>query len=84
MVILDVREPEEYKAGHVRGAVNFSVQLLMRGTMPNVPKDETIVAYCRSGNRSGAAQYILRKAGFTNVTNGGGLGDMLRAGYEPE
>lgn len=82
MVILDVREPDEFAAGHVEGAVNYSVQLLLRGILPDIPKDEEVVTYCRSGNRSGMAQSILRQHGFTNVVNAGGLQDMLRAGYK--
>lgn len=81
MVILDVREPDEYRKSHIAGAINYSVRLLLQGSMPDIPKSEEIVTYCRSGGRAGAAMQILRQNGFTNVTNGGGLHDLLRAGY---
>lgn len=67
MTIIDVREPFEYQAGHVDGAVNIPV-----GEIQSVelPRDEAIVVYCRSGARSGMAQQALQAMGYTNVTNG--------------
>jgi phage shock protein E len=84
MVILDVREADEYAAGHVKGAINYSVRLLEKGSLPEIPKEEEIITYCRSGARSGNAQNILKQNGFENVKNGGGLEDMPNAGYDSE
>ena len=54
VVFIDVREQDEYDAGHIPG-----VKLIPLGSVPNrlseIPKDKTVVAVCRSGNRSGQA-----------------------------
>ena len=68
VVILDVREHWEYAEGHIPGAV-----LLPLGSIPDrlsdIPQDKTVVAVCRSGNRSGQATQFLRQQGFDNVHN---------------
>ena len=65
---LDVREPEEYAAGHIAGA-----RLLPLGQLSSrqgdLPKDQTIVVICRSGRRSGEAVRALQRAGFTTAYN---------------
>jgi phage shock protein E len=81
MVILDVRSPGEFAARHVEGSVNHDVQLLLQGKLPTIDKSEEVVAYCNSGNRSGTAEAVLKRHGYQNVTNGGGLADMQRQGY---
>lgn len=70
--VVDVRTPEEYAEGHLDGAINvdwngadFDAQIA------ELPKDEAIVVYCRSGNRSGQAMARMQELGFTNITNGG-------------
>jgi rhodanese-related sulfurtransferase len=82
--VLDVREPGEYAAGHIPGAL-----LIPLGELPDrlheVPEEGPVVVVCRSGNRSGQALRFLRQQGFDNVHNM--LGGMLawqRAGYEVE
>lgn len=68
VVILDVREDWEYAEGHIPGAV-----LLPVGSIPDrlseIPQDKTVVAVCRSGNRSNQATQFLRQQGFDNVHN---------------
>lgn len=73
-LLLDVRTPEEFAAGHIEGAVNIPVHEL-EGKLAAVPakKDQPVVVYCRSGHRSESAKGILEKAGFTKVKN---LGPM--------
>ena len=66
-MILDVRTPGEYEAGHVEGAVNMPVNAL-RGRMEELPRDREIVPYCIVGYRSYFATRILRLNGF-NVRN---------------
>jgi rhodanese-related sulfurtransferase len=83
-VILDVREVSEYEAGHIPDA-----QLIPLGELPDrlneVPRDETVVIVCRSGNRSAQAHQFLLDQGFTNVHNmKGGMNDWIAAGYEIE
>jgi len=83
MTILDVRTSEEYAAGHFEEAINFDVSLLLAGQLPAVDKEAPLIVYCRTGNRSETAKHILDKKGFSDVTDGGGLVDMQRAGYKP-
>lgn len=73
MVIVDTREPFEYAASHVDGAINISPMEFMRGLpdkLKDVPKDEQIILYCRSGQRSNTCSMILRQFGYTNLVNG--------------
>lgn len=71
--LYDVRTAEEYGAGHFDGALNWSLQDMQAGKLPNVPKDSKIFVYCHSGNRSGQATALLKSAGYTNVTDLHGL-----------
>ena len=68
--LIDVRTAEEYKAGHIAGSVNLSLQEIQAGKMPDTMKDKTIYVYCHSGNRSGQAAVILKNAGYTVVDLG--------------
>lgn len=82
VVILDVREQYEYDDGHIPDAT-----LIPLGTIPNrldeIPTDKTVIAVCRSGNRSSQATEFLRKQGFDNVHNmEGGMNAWQAAGYE--
>ncbi|MFV0432417.1 MAG: rhodanese-like domain-containing protein [Leucobacter sp.] len=73
-IILDVRTPAEYAAGHLEGAkmLDFNGGEVA-AAIPNLdPKAEYLV-YCRSGNRSGQAVALMEQAGFTNLTNLGSL-----------
>jgi rhodanese-related sulfurtransferase len=71
-IIIDVREPSEYKTGHVEGALNLPPAALMAGAkmLETVPKDRLLILYCRSGARSNVAMHYLKQMGFTNVVNG--------------
>ena len=82
--LYDVRAEEEYAAGHFRGAKLHDVQDINQGTYPDEPKDKKIYVYCRSGNRSSQATELLKKAGFTNVTDIGGLSDVAKYGLKIE
>jgi phage shock protein E len=77
MIIIDVRTKEEYDADHIKGAVLHDIMDIMQGIFPVVGKDEEITLYCESGNRSMMAKSMLEKAGFTNITDAGGI-DNLR------
>ena len=74
-LLVDVRTPEEFAAGHLPTAVNIPVQELDRRLSELEPKDRRIVLYCRSGNRSGRAARILRSAGYSALHD---LGAMSR------
>lgn len=71
-MIIDVREPFEYKMGHVKGAVNIPPAQMMAGAqkLEDVPKDTELILYCVSGSRSNASMHYLRQLGFTNLVNG--------------
>lgn len=76
----DVRTVDEYKAGHFAGALNWSLQHMQAGSMPDVAKDTKIFVYCHSGNRSGQATTLLRAAGYTNVIDLHGLANVEAIG----
>lgn len=74
-LLVDVRTPEEFAAGHISGAVNIPLGQL-DGRMGELGrKDAPLVLYCRSGNRSGQAARMLASAGYTSVHD---LGAMSR------
>ncbi len=72
---IDVRTPTEYQEGHVVNAENvplnidFANDILQKGYQVN----DTILLYCRSGNRSGQAKKLLEEAGFKHAQNVGGF-----------
>lgn len=70
IVLLDVREEDEYREGHLEGAINISLKDIENGNY-DLPKDKPIFVYCRSGNRSGQAQEILEKDGYFVINIGG-------------
>ncbi|HYM62567.1 MAG TPA: ThiF family adenylyltransferase, partial [Thermoanaerobaculia bacterium] len=73
IVLVDIREPYEWSAGHLAGARHIPMGTL-QDALPSLPRDAEIVLYCRSGGRSGRALSILREAGFDRATHlGGGL-----------
>ncbi len=76
VVILDVREPEEYEQGHIENSMSLplgDVSIKASEVLPD--KDETILVYCRSGNRSKQASEILVDLGYTNIYEFGGIND---------
>jgi rhodanese-related sulfurtransferase len=78
--LLDVRTPEEFAGGYIDGAVNISLQELA-DRLNDVPKDQPVVLYCRSGNRSAQAADLLREAGYTQVYDLGGVIQWEQAGF---
>ena len=73
-VIIDVRTPAEYAAGHLEGAVNLDVQSgAFDAAIAELPTDGDYIVYCRSGNRAATAAAEMARSGFTQVRNAGGL-----------
>lgn len=68
IVLLDVREPEEFVAGHVPGAINMPLSHFDPAALPK-PADKTVVVMCRSGHRAGIAQAAAAKAGRTDIVD---------------
>lgn len=78
--LYDVRTSQEYSSGHFENAETWSLQDMQAGRLPEVPKTTKIYVYCQSGNRSSQAARLLSNAGFTNVTDLGGLQDVQKIG----
>lgn len=70
--LLDVREYEEWMAGHVDGATHVPMQQVP-AHLAEVPTDRTVVCICRSGNRSGQVTAFLRQQGVDAVNMSGGM-----------
>lgn len=82
--MLDVREPDEWAAGHIPGATLIPLGEL-ESRLGELPADQPIVVYCRSGNRSAVGRDTLLNAGFTSVTSmAGGFTAWAQAGYDTE
>lgn len=81
-VVVDVRTPGEYAAGHVDGAVNIDVESgNFASEIAALPKDTKYAVYCRSGRRSALATDQMAEAGFTSLVNlQGGVADLQAAG----
>ena len=75
VIILDVREQDEYDSGHIPGAVLLPVGIIDETTAAEaIPeKDSTLLVYCRSGNRSKTASSKLADLGYTNIYEFGGI-----------
>lgn len=70
--LIDVRSLNEWNSGHLESALHLEWQNIT-SIQSNIPKNEEIYLYCRSGNRSGKATKILLDAGYTNVINAGSI-----------
>ena len=68
--LVDVRTPEEFKGGNVKGSTNIPLDLISY-QLDQFKGKENIIVFCRSGNRSGQAKVILEQNGIANVINGG-------------
>lgn len=81
---LDVRTPMEWQAGHIPGATLIPLdELAVRSG--ELPVNEPILIYCRSGNRSLQAMNLLDSVGFMNLSSmDGGIEDWITAGYPLE
>ena len=75
VIILDVREQDEYDSGHIPGAVLLPVGTIDGDTAAAVipEKDSKVLVYCRSGNRSKTASSTLAELGYTNIYEFGGI-----------
>ena len=72
-VLLDVRTPQEYREGHIPGSINVPLQSLIgEGRVP-AGKEVPLFVYCHSGARSCRAVGALRRMGYLNIKNIGGI-----------
>ena len=86
LLLIDVRETEEWTQGHAAGAIHISKGVIEREIENKVPnKDATIVLYCHSGARSALAADNLKRMGYRNVYSlDGGLTAYTAAGLPLE
>lgn len=74
-ILLDVRTQEEYDGGHIPGAVCFPNEDILPELPLPFEKDAEILVYCHSGRRSAEAAEKLKRMGYTNVSDFGGIQD---------
>ena len=75
-IILDVRRPDEFAAGHIPNAINVPNETIGTDEIPDLPNNDLLImVYCRSGRRSKEASAKLVKLGYTNIVEFGGILD---------
>ncbi|GAB2877227.1 hypothetical protein GCM10027046_01330 [Uliginosibacterium flavum] len=78
-VLIDVRTPEEFAAGHLEGALNIDHSVIdKRIGMAGVSKDDEVILYCRSGRRSAIASNSLKGMGYKKLLDYGGIEDARK------
>jgi len=82
VILIDVRTPAEFAAGHIEGALNIDFESgTFASDIQKLDKTKSYAVYCRSGNRSGQATALMAKDGFTSIFNlSGGVIDWANAG----
>ena len=77
--IIDVRSPQEFAAGHLKGAVNIPHDRIEQaiGAIDGLERTSPILLYCLSGARSAFACQVLAQLGFTRAVNGGAMATLL-------
>jgi len=85
-IIIDVRTPDEYRNGHLKKTdYNYDISSSdFEQKIKKLDKDKNYFLYCRSGSRSGQAKQVMKRNGFENVYNVGGLQSLVSAGFEKE
>ena len=87
-VLVDVREANEWKAGHVAGATFLPLSVLKEASAEAVakklPKDKIVYTYCRAGRRSVAAAELLEKLGYDVRPLKPGFEELIKGGFEKE
>lgn len=73
-VLLDVRERDEYEGGHIPGSRNLPLSDIAKAASVIADKTTAVFVYCLSGGRSSAAAAALRRMGYTDVHDIGGIG----------
>ena len=77
-ILLDVRSNQEYKEGHLQGAINIPDYELRNRVQKEIPKkNQLIVIYCQYGGRSRNAYNMMKRIGYTNIYNLLGGLDMI-------
>lgn len=85
MVLLDIREPDEWNLGHIPKADYIARGVLETTIEGRVPREATLILYCASGNRSALAAVTLQEMGYDNVASmAGGFKDWVATGGDIE
>jgi rhodanese-related sulfurtransferase len=79
VIVIDVRQPAEWRRGHIRASLNLPLTQL-GSRLHRLPNDKTIVAVCASGHRSAVAARTLQRAGYQAENLKGGMRAWSRAG----
>ena len=75
-LLVDVRNPSEYNAGHIPGSCNFAMSRILQEAEENFPdKAQPLYVYCQSGARSARAGKLLELMGYESVTDLGGISE---------
>jgi rhodanese-related sulfurtransferase len=80
LFILDVRQPEEFRTGHIAGATLIPLGELNE-RLKELPKDQEILCVCASGSRSSAATQQLTNAGYKAINLRGGMAGWQFSGF---
>lgn len=76
-VIIDVRTPQEFDQGKIPGSINIPVDRISSQAERIKQMNRPVIVCCASGMRAGIAKSSLKKAGITNVHNGGGWRSLM-------
>jgi rhodanese-related sulfurtransferase len=79
LVVIDVREPHEWRRGCIRGSHNVPLRQL-KDRLSHIPLDRPVVTVCASGHRSAVAARVLTREGFEAQNLSGGVRAWSRAG----
>ena len=71
--LIDVRNPEDYKAGHIPGSINLPVEEIQKIEDVITDKNVPVFVYCLRGGRAGRAVKIMQTFGYKDVKNMGGI-----------
>jgi rhodanese-related sulfurtransferase len=80
MVLIDVREGNEWAMGHIPGAIHLSRGVLEGAIEARVPREADVVLYCASGNRSALSALNLQAMGYRVASMAGGIKGWVAAG----
>ena len=83
-ILLDVRTPDEFSSGYIKNAINLDFYSeTFQNDILSLPKDETIVLYCRTNNRSSKTANILKENGFREISVlEGGITEWVKNGND--
>jgi rhodanese-related sulfurtransferase len=87
VVVVDVRSPDAYNIGHIKGSINLPLDKIQAGDYKDLPRDKRIITYCSCGaeQSSATATSLLEKAGYKNgATLLGGTNAWQQSGGEME